>query len=403
MKKALFICTYGGFISSFEVSNIKILQSMGYEVHVAANFNDPIKNDKPEVIDGLNIVKHHINFQRNVFSFQHIRNFSQLDKLIRKYKFDEVDCHNPVCGVLGRICAKKNRVTNIVYTAHGFHFYKGAPLKNWILYYPIEWLCSWWTDILITINNEDYERAKKHFHMKKLEKIPGVGVDIDKFSICKVDREKKCMEIGISSNRLNVSMFSDCNVDKEKKCKEIGISKDKFILLSVGELQIRKNHLTVIEALHRINNKNIVYLIAGQGELKKEYEEKIKKYGLENEVKLLGFRKDIAELCKIADCFVFPSAREGLGMAPLEAMASGLPLISSYVGGIKDYTENGKTGCCIMKPIRTDEYIKAINIMYRDTEFRKKCGIYNEQKVLGYSIYNTSKIMKQIYEICLST
>ena len=207
--------------------------------------------------------------------------------------------------------------------------------------------------------------------MKKLEKIPGVGVDIDKFTICKVDREKKCMEIGISSN--------------------------KFIMLSVGELQKRKNHIAVINALHKIDNSDIVYLIVGQGELHEDYELKIKEYGLEKKIKLLGFRDDIAELCKTADCFVFPSLQEGLPVALMEAMASGLPVICSQIRGNTDLIEEGKGGY-LFQTDSIDQLKEAICEMMHNTEFRQLAGIINREKIKKYDTNRSQNLMKKIYE-----
>lgn len=373
MKRALFICTYGGFITSFETNNIKILQKQGYEVHIAANFKEKSKNKKPELLEHLNVVQHNIEFKRNPLTFNNIKGAFILNRLIKKYQFDEIDCHNPVCGVLGRICGRFNHVSHIIYTAHGFHFYKGAPLKNWLLYYPVEWLCSWWTDVLITINNEDYSCAKKHFHMKKLEKIPGVGLDIDR--------------------------FANCHIDRKEKCKELGIPADKFIMLSVGELNVNKNHGIVIDALNRLENGNIVYLIAGQGTLMNAYKDKIMYLNLEKQVKLLGYRSDVDELYQMADCYIHPSLREGLGMAPLEAMASGLPVICSQIRGNVDLIENGKGGYLFQRD-SVEDIKEAINKTLNDKGFRVRAEKINKENVKSYGIDECNMIMEQIYR-CL--
>jgi len=226
------------------------------------------------------------------------------------------------------------------------------------------------TDVLITINKEDYERAKKHLHAKKTEYIPGVGVDVEKFAVC--------------------------SVNKKAKCHELGIPDDKFILLSSAEQKKKKNHRLVIDAIGKMQNQDIYYLIAGQGILREEYEQRIENYGLKKNIILLGYRTDIDELCEIADCFVHPSVREGLGIAPLEAMASGLPLISANVNGMKDYTDNGISGYCI-DPYSKEEMIKAICKMFDDRVFREKCGSNNIRIVQKFSRDKVNKIMNTIY------
>lgn len=368
MKRALFVATIGGFFG-FERNDIKILQSMGYEVHIAANL---CLSDFQT--DG--IICHQVDFARTPWAKTNLNAHKQLKKLFNETHFDIVHCHTPMGGVLGRLAAKKYRKsgTKVIYTAHGFHFFKGAPLKNWLLYYPVEWLFAFWTDELITINKEDYARAQRHMHAKHVTYIPGVGVDLKKFSPKLLDENAK-----------------------KNKFDELGIEDDKFVLLSVGELQSRKNHIVVIDALSELKNSDIVYLIAGVGELHDHYQEVIDRNGMSNNIKLLGYRTDVSELCEIADCFVHPSVREGLGIAPLEAMACGLPLISADINGIKDYTEDGVTGCCV-NPHSVEEMKKAILKMYENQDFREVCGKNNMQVVKAFDIENISRIMRYLYK-----
>lgn len=378
MKKVLITATVPSMIGQFNMSNIDILQNLGYQVYVACNFYDRSVWTEERIkqfirdIKKENVKYFQIDFSRSpVALLKNIKAYTQLSKIVYKEKIDLIHCHTPVAGVISRIVAHRKKV-KVIYTAHGFHFFTGAPKINWIVFYPIEKFFSRWTDVLITINKEDFNRAKKEFHAKKVVYIPGVGVDTEKFRIC--------------------------NSDKAKKRKELNIPTNAFVLLSVGELQDRKNQKVVIEAVHKLDRKDIYYLIVGQGELEKEYRNTIIKYGLQDNIFLLGFRTDIAELCKAADCFVHPSIREGLGLAPLEAMASGLPLISSYVNGIRDYTKDGVSGCCINDPKSVDSMAKAIQKMYSDKEYRDKCGAHNTVIAKKFDIKNTEAIMCEFYE-----
>lgn len=353
-KKALVIASMASMIDNFNRNNIQVLEKLGYQVDIAANFETEDCNSyekdrmfRKEMIEtGHNVI--HIDFSRSLGNIRkQIQSVKQVCAL-SKDDYDLVHCHSPICSVIVRLVFRKKNA-KLIYTAHGFHFYKGAPLKNW-LFYPVEKYLSRYTDILITINREDYKRAKKKFHAKETYYIHGVGFD---------------------SRR-----FSDCIVDRHKILSSFSINTNAFVLLSVGELHDRKNHQIVIEALHLLNDKNIVYLIVGTGSNRSKYEEMIQKYGLQNNIKLLGYRTDIDALCKISDCFVHPSVREGLGIAPLEAMASGLPLIASDINGIKDYAIEGVTGCCV-DPRNIKQMCLAIQKMKNDTGFRKKCSENN--------------------------
>lgn len=377
MKKVLMVATLPLMIGQFNIPNINILQKMGYKVDIAANFENanvwPKEKIKKfiEEMKSIDVECFHVNFSRNIFNIKnHIYSLKQLNQLIIDNDYSFIHTHTPIASVLARIVAHLNKL-KVIYTAHGFHFYTGSPLKNWLLFYPIEWLMSFWTDILVTINTEDYKRAKKQFHAKTTKYIPGVGVDTKK--------------------------FASCNVNRNEKRQELKVNENQFVLLSVGELQNRKNQRIVIDALNKLKNPHIVYLIVGRGELENEYNNLIKFYNLEQNIKLLGFRTDINELCKAADCFIHPSVREGFGIAPMEAMAAGLPLIASNINGLLDFIEDGKTGCSIA-PRSVDEVANAIKKMYLNVEFRRQCGIYNVEKAKKFDIYKINKVMQEIYE-----
>ena len=364
MKKALIIASVYGFIHHFERNDIKILQELGYEITVASNLNN-YKNE----LENLNINLIHIPFQRNPFSLKNITAYKKLNEFLKKEKIDLIHCHTPIGGVIGRIVGHKNKVKNIIYTAHGFHFFKGAPLINWLLFYPVEKYLSKYTNILITINQEDYKRAQT-FYAEKVEYIPGVGIDTE--------------------------MIRNIVVDKKKKREELGLTKDNIVLLSVGELSKRKNHITPIKALAQIkDNKNIFYLIAGVGPLENYLKEECKKLKIENQVKFLGFRKDIYELCKISDIYVFPSLQEGLPVALMEALCCNLPIICSDIRGNNDLVENEKNGFLVEN--NTKEYTKKINFLIKNS-FYKKIEINNSEILKKIEISNIQKQIKNIFK-----
>jgi len=376
MKKMLMLATTAAMIEQFNKDNILILEELGYEVHMAGNFEEgnPISDERLAEFK-IWLESHHgkcfhIPATRKPSDIKNNRKaLKMVVSLTKEYNYDFIHCHTPIGSIIGRLAGKKTK-TPVIYTAHGFHFFKGAPIKNWLLYYPAEWICSWMTELLITINREDYRRAKRHMHAKKVAYIPGVGVDVEQ--------------------------FKDYTIDKEKLRKKLKLPEDAFVLLSVGELSDRKNQMIVIEAMKELNNPNVYYLMVGQGELAGAYKQKIKEYNLTNNIKMLGFRNDIQALCKCVDCFIHPSIREGLGIAPLEAMASGLPLISANVNGMKDYTVNGKSGCCV-DPNSVSSVVNAINKIYSDPEFAKKCSEFNQKKVRLYDIKRSNHHMRNLY------
>ena len=313
MKKALIITTISGFVPQFEMNNVHILQDLGYEVHYASNFHTPVYDNNNNRIKGTGIICHQIDFVRSPY---YIRRNSialmQLISLMRKEHFHLVHCHTPMGGVLGRIAAHKTNTKPVIYTAHGFHFYKGAPIWNWLFFYPVERFLARWTDCLITINEEDYKRAQK-FKLQTpgtVKYVPGIGIDIQKYQNIKINRHELR--------------------------KQLNIPEDAFLMISVGELTKRKNHEVVIKALSKCQFNNIYYIICGSGILKNKLQNLIKKSNLDNRVYLLGYRKDIPELLNCCDCFIFPSRQEGLPVALMEASIMGLPTICSNIRGNKE-------------------------------------------------------------------
>lgn len=365
-KKVLFTATVvKTHINVFHLPYLKWFKEHGYEVHVAAK-NDFI--NEPCIIP--NCDKYYdIKFARFPFSKVNINAYKELKKLIQENNYDIIHCHTPVAGVLTRLAARKNKNTTVIYTAHGFHFFKGAPLLNWLIYYPVERFCARYTDKLVTINKEDYERAKQ-FKMRKNGKVyyvPGVGINLEK--------------------------IQNLRVDIKQKKAELGISEKTPVLLSVGELIKRKNHESVLNALSRIKDKDFVYLICGRGVLMESLQSLTKHLGIENKVKFLGFRKDIAEICKTADLFIFPSYQEGLPVALMEAIAAGLPVIASNVRGNRDLIDKEN----LFEP---DDVAALTSLIENELDAIEGDGSkkVNYTNLEQYSLKNVLKQMAEIYE-----
>ncbi|OMC73880.1 hypothetical protein BK125_22950 [Paenibacillus odorifer] len=375
MKKVLILASVASMIDQFNMMNIDILIKMGYEVHVAANFKQGSTSSKKRVEEfekELKIMKipfFHVDFSRKLIDFKaNTKAFIQVKNLMVKNKYEFVHCHSPIGGVCGRLAGYKTK-TRVIYTAHGFHFFKGAPMKNWSLYYPIEKWLARFTDILITINKEDYSIAKKSFKAKKIEYVPGIGVDTSK-----------------------VIPY----LEKDKKKSELKITKDTIIILSVGELSKRKNHEVIIKALAKIKHLNISYLICGYGDLDVYLKKLSNDLGVYDKVEFLGFRKDIAEICLAADLFVFPSKQEGLPVAMMEAMLAGLPVVCSKIRGNTDLIEDGRNGY-LVEVDDIDGYKDCMNKLIGNDELRREMGLHNSIDIAKYDKEVVNKKMKKIY------
>ena len=363
-KKVLFTATVvKTHINVFHLPYLKWFKEQGYEVHVAAK-NDFV--NEPCIIPNCDKF-YDINFARFPFSKANIKAYKQLKKIITENNYDIIHCHTPVAGVLARLAARNCKKTTVIYTAHGFHFFKGAPLLNWLIYYPVERFCARFTDKLITINKEDNKRAQK-FSLRnngKVYYVPGVGINIEKIRNTKVD---VC-----------------------QKKKELCIPENIPVLLSVGELIKRKNHETVLKALSKLKNHDFIYLICGRGILVEYLQNLTKQLGLETKVKFLEFRKDVAEICKIADLFIFPSYQEGLPVALMEAMAANLPAIASNVRGNRDLLSKQN----LFAPDDVNALVKLIEKQLDDIEN----GGSNKVEYKNLEQYSLKNVLKQMAEI----
>lgn len=369
MKKILFVATVASHINSFHILYLKMFKEKGYEVHVASKGNETI-----EYCD-----KHfEIPFERFPLKLQNIKAYKQLKNIINENKYEMIHCHTPVGGVLTRLAARRTRKkynTKVIYTAHGFHFYNGAPILNWIIYYPIEKICARWTDCLITITNEDYEFAKKHLNAKKVEHINGVGMN---------------------SERLEKTLSEE---EKNKVREKLKIKKEDIIFSYVAELNKNKNQILLIKAIQELKKElpNIKLFLIGDGPLKGEYQQYIENNNLENEIKLLGKRKDINELLSITNIYLASSIREGLPVNVMEAMYKGLPIIATDNRGHRELVQNNENGFIITNNRSTEELINTIKQVIKDTEKLTKCSINNKLKIGKFELNNVLKDMQKIY------
>lgn len=285
-----------------------MLVEAGHIVDMACAIQMPI----PERLINLGCHVHEISFTRKPLSRGNIKAIQGLRDLIICGKYDIVHTHTPNASVCVRWVCRKTKSVKVIYTAHGFHFYIGAPILNWLVYYPIERFLARYTDVLITVNKEDYRCARK-FKARKVEYIPGVGVNTEK--------------------------FANTVIDRAAKRSEIGIPDEAVVLMSVGELNKNKNHQVIIRALAELKNEKIHYVIVGSGILHNSLISLSKKLRVDDKLHFLGFRQDVHEIYKAADIYCHPSLREGLPVALIEATAAGLPCVVSLIRGNSDIVE----------------------------------------------------------------
>lgn len=346
---------------------------MGYEVWFGTN------RDKPENLEcELPIHMYDSHTYRSIFNLKdNIIAYKNLMKILKNNDIKVIHCNTPIGGMIGRICGKKAKVKHIIYTAHGFHFYKGAPLLNRTIFKWAESLMAHWTDAIITMNEEDYQAAQK-FKLKpggEVFYVHGVGIDTE--------------------------AYKKVEVNEKKKRAELGLNDDDVIFISMGDLVKRKNYKTAIKAIKRTNNSKVHYLICGVGPEMDNLTKLSKSLGIDKQVHFLGFRSDVNELLKISNIFLFTSLQEGLPRSLMEAMASGLPCVVSDIRGNRDLIIEGKGGYLVKKN-DVNEYAKRINELIQNRGIQKQMSENNLKRILDFDINKVSKEIKRIYKLELN-
>lgn len=366
MAKALYVATVvKTHIMEFHIPYLKMLKEMGWETAVAArnDYENPNECEIPFCDSYFDVP-----FERNPFKLGNVKAYKQLKTIINDGEYDVIHCHTPMGGCLTRLAANKARKngSKVFYTAHGFHFYKGAPLINWLIYYPVERFLAHKTDVLLTINTEDYHRARRFKAGKKVY-IPGVGIDIER--------------------------YSKHNIERNRMRKENGIPVDAKVLLSVGEVNSNKNHRIVIEALPDL--EDYWYVICGKGPLEHNHRKLAESLGVSERVIILGYRTNVEDYYKMSDIFVFPSKREGLGLALMEAMASEMICVASINRGTNDLLGESNLRFHSNNKEELIEILQNIDKYDTETEIKK-----NKEHLRKFDIKNTLTLLKQLYENC---
>ncbi len=372
MKKALIIANSAGLISDFLVSDVQILRGKGYEVNCACNLQFSGK-DSENFFKMHEITLYDIPFPIRDFDIGAIaKSYKLLKEILKQDDYDIIHCHTTIAAVIGRQCARKKRKSGakVLYTSHGFPFYQGASKLKSKAYFAIEKYYSKFSDAIITICQEDYDNALR-MDCPNVYRLHGVGVD--------------------------VSSFENVRIDVNSKRKALGFNECDKIILSIGEINANKNHKVIIEALALVRELHYIYAICGReltnSGTKRQLEELAK--NLEVDVRFLGYRRDIPEICQCVQLGALPSFKEGLGLAGIEMLASGVPLVASNRQGIKDYVVDGKTGflCEPHSPESFAEGIRKGNALLNMPLVHENCLVMAEK----FDIKNAYEKMNQIY------
>lgn len=373
MKKVLLTATVQSHIAQFHRPLAEVLHEHGYELHVAARNNLEEKNGlsldfADKVFD--------VPFSRSPKSPDNVKAYFQLKKILAADTYEVVHCNTPMGGIVTRLAAVKARKqgTRVFYTAHGFHFYKGASKKNWLVFYPVEKIMAGFCDTLITITKEDRRLAGQKFHTN-VEHIHGVGVYTERYHAVS-DAEKLQM-----------------------RSKE-GLKDSDFVILCTGELNQNKNQKALIKAAAELKESipGLKILLAGNGPLEQELRMQIRELGVEDEVRLLGYRTNLEKVTPAADLVVSCSYREGLPLNILEAMLCCKPVVASVNRGHRELVRTGYNGY-LVPPDSPAKYAEAIKKIYSSRKLAEQLGENGLRMAQPYTAASVKKELSRIYQL----
>ncbi|WP_391120066.1 glycosyltransferase family 4 protein [Psychrobacillus sp. L3] len=370
MKKILFVASVYTHLSAFHKPFMKLFQNKGYEVHAVGSNS---LGRKDELI-AMGIVCHDVEFDRLPFSKKNLKALKKLEELFRSMHYEMIHVHTPTAAFLTRYVADKHNQGKILYTAHGFHFFSGAPKKNWMLFYPAEKIAVRWTDGLIVMNEEDYELGKRlgYQENKNIFNVHGVGVDLIEFD-----------------TRINQETTGILN--------ELRIDEDAVVVSCIAELSSRKNQKFLLDNWRKVtlNTPNIHLLLIGNGPDYEEIKEFISNENFTN-IHLLGYRRDVPEIIAQSDIVTLVSKQEGLPRCLMEAMACGKSIIATNVRGSRDLVDHDSTGKLVDLG-DNENLVNAFSILVQNKEIRKVYGEAGQRKIQNYSIETVLKEMDVVY------
>ena len=372
--KILYTATVLSHICQFHLPHMRALQENDWEVHVAAHDNLAVKNGlQLKYCDKFTEVP----FSRSPRSLDNVKAYKRLKKLLSGIHYDVILCNTPMGGIVTRLAARKARKngTKVVYMAHGFHFFKGSSRAAWLVFYPIEKFMARYCDLLITINEEDYALAKEKFGKRTaVAHIHGVGVDANRYHPA-AEEEQLAMRAAE------------------------GLSPDDFVILCTGELNENKNQKTLVSAAARLRDRipNLKVLLAGNGPMEQELRDQIAALGLQDTVKLLGYRTDLERVVPAVDLAASCSKREGMPLNIIEAMLCEKPVVASHNRGHDELVEDGVTGA-LLAPDDVTKFAEAVYSLSEAPELKMRLGHAGKEKAQKYTVSHVSAEIEKLFK-----
>lgn len=311
---ALFVTTVPITLEVFLAPFAKHFRELGWRIDALAN-----GATTAAALDGVFDNRYDAAWTRNPFGPSNlIGTAGRVRELVEANGYDIVHVHTPIAAFVTRFALRKlpeGKRPVVIYTAHGFHFHPDQDPMLAAIYRAIERTAARWTDFLVTINEADFDEARrfKTIDPGRVRHIPGIGVDVERFAPNTVDPA--------TARAIR---------------RELDVPESAFVILMIAEFGYVKRHLYLLNALEKVTDRNVVVVFVGEGPLQERIRRAAIARRISDRVRFVGYRRDIPQLLAASNALILVSEREGLPRSVLEAMASGIPVIGTATRGITD-------------------------------------------------------------------
>ena len=355
-------------IRKFHIPFIQKMKESGWQVDVACRMDVPV----PECDHAFDLP-----CDRNPFRGGLFRSVRLLRQLIRENGYDVIHCHTITGCIIARIAGApfRKKGLKVFYTCHGMHFFRGASFSRWLFGYPMEKCLAPFTDVLITINEDDEQMAHKHLSAcGAIERIHGIGVHLSRFT----------------------EYHSDTAPAQFRK--SLGLAPDDFVMIYVAEINQNKNQYALLEAFARIRQTihSAKLLLVGPDHDNGKLQEMIHQRGFAESVLLLGWRSDIPQLLHCADMYVASSKSEGLPLNLIEAMACDLPVVAFRNRGHCSIIDHGHNGFIVPQG-DSNAMAEQVIRLHQDPALKKQIVAQAQKDIRQYDTEHVLNELTSIY------
>ncbi|RUT03103.1 glycosyl transferase family 1 [Dulcicalothrix desertica PCC 7102] len=373
MTKLLMVTTVPITLNGFLLPFARYFRNQGWQVD-AMSLQTSAMSECVENFDNV----WDVDFSRNPLDPQNlIVAPRQIQQVLEKQEYDIVHVHTAVAAFVTRLAfsrLKKQPKPKLIYTVHGFHFFRGNKFTKNAIFLTFEKIAAPWTDYMVVINGEDEEAAKRHrlISPERLYYMPGIGVDL---------------------NYYNPDQVSQADIQAVRK--EIGLESEDVMILASAEFNPGKRHRDMLRAFAKLGRPNVHLAFAGTGPLFEEMQGLAADLGIKKQVHFLGHRRDMPTLMRASIATLMASEREGLPRSVMESLCLETPVIGADTRGIRDLLADG---CGLIVPVGDIEgFAAAMTWVVNNPEAARQTAKRGKERMNNYDVRHIIKLHENLY------